>query len=55
MHVACRKLDVNGIPKCVNNRVNLRTAPTAAYSDTFVLGLVLGIAFPFFAAPALAL
>ena len=55
VHVSSRKLDVNWISQRVNDRVNLRAASAAAYSDTFVLGLVLGIAFPFFAAPALAL
>ena len=53
MHVPGRKLDVNGISQCVNDRVNLRAAPATAYSDAFVLALVLGIVFPFFAAPAL--
>jgi hypothetical protein len=46
-------LDVNWISQCVNGRVNLRAASAAAHSDAFVLALVLGIAFPFFAAPAL--
>ena len=55
MHVCCLKLNVNWIPQCVNGRVNLRAAPAAAHSDAFVLEFVLGIAFPFFAAPALAL
>lgn len=55
MHVPSRKQDVNWISQCVNDRVNLRAASAAAYSDAFVLALVLGIAFPFFAAPALAL
>ena len=55
VHVPSRKLDVNWISQCVNYRVNLRAASAATYSDTFVLALVLGIAFPFFAAPALAL
>ena len=55
VHVPSRKLDVNWISQCVNYRVNLRAASAAAYSDAFVLALVLGIAFPFFAAPALAL
>ena len=53
VHIPCRKLDVNWIPQCVNDRVNLRAAPAAAYSDAFVLALVLETAFPFFAAPAL--
>ena len=55
VHVSRRKLNMNGIPQRVNGRVNLRAAPAAAHSDAFVLALVLGIAFPFFAAPALAL
>ena len=53
VQVSSRKLNVNWISQRVNDRVNLRVAPAAAYSDTFVLALVLGIAFPFFAAPAL--
>ena len=55
VHIPCRKLDMNRISQCVNDRVNLRAAPAAAHSDAFVLALVLGIAFPFFVAPALAL
>ena len=55
VHVPSRKLDVNWISQRVNDRVNLRAASAAAYSDAFVLALVLEIAFPFFAAPALAL
>ena len=55
VHVSRRKLNMNRVSQCVNDRVNLRAASAAAYSDAFVLALVLGIAFPFFAAPALAL
>ena len=47
MHVSSRKLDVNWISQCVGDCVNLCAASAATYSDTFVLALVLGIAFPF--------
>ena len=55
LRVPGRKLNMTGTPQCVNNYVNLRAAPAATYSDVFVLALVLGISFPCFAAPALAL
>ncbi len=55
IHVSSRKLDMNRVPQRVNNRMNLRAATSETYFDTFVLALVLGLAFPFFAAPALAL
>ena len=55
MHVSSRKLNVNWISQRVNDRVDLRATPATAHSDAFVLGLVLGIGFPFFVAPALAL
>ena len=55
MHVSSRKLNVNWISQRVNDRVDFRATPATAHSDAFVLVLVLGIGFPFFVAPALAL